>query len=67
VTKPLTETAKANRARFPFAAEMLDALEAGGITAQVVYAENANGERVGKRDAGPWAGYLPYGVRKEAA
>lgn len=52
---------EANRARFPFAAEMLDALEAGGITAQVVYAENASGERVGKRDAGPWCEYRPQG------
>lgn len=51
-----------NRVRFAFAAEWLDALEAGGITAQVVYAENAQGERVGKRDAGPWAEYRPQGV-----
>lgn len=50
-----------NRARFPLAAQMLDALEAGGITAQVVYAENAQGERVGKRDAGPWSEYRPQG------
>jgi hypothetical protein len=53
---------EANRGRFPFAAEMLDALEKGGITAQVVYAENAAGERVGKRDAGPWATYRPQGM-----
>lgn len=51
-----------NRARFPIAAEWLDVLAAGGITAQVVYAENAQGERVGKRDAGPWATYRPQGV-----
>jgi hypothetical protein len=51
-----------NRARFPFAAEMLDVLEAGGITAQVVYAENAQGETVGRRDPGPWATYRPQGV-----
>lgn len=51
-----------NRARFPFAAEMLDALEAGGIPAQVVYAENTQGETVGRRDAGPWCEYRPQGV-----
>jgi hypothetical protein len=51
-----------NRARFPLAAQMLDTLEAGGITGQVVYAENAQGERVGKRDSGPWATYRPQGV-----
>ena len=43
-----------NRERFPFAAEMLDALKAGGIDARIVYAENATGETIGKRDAGPW-------------
>lgn len=48
------EARERNRARFPFAAEMLDALEAGGIPAQVVYAENAAGEMIGKRDEGPW-------------
>lgn len=50
-----------NRARFPFAAQMLDALEAGGIMAKVVYAENAKGESVGKRDAGPWCEYRAQG------
>lgn len=56
------EQAKAdNRARFPFAAEMLDALEAGGIRATVMYAENAQGETIGKRDPGPWAEYRPQG------
>lgn len=50
-----------NRARFPFAAEMLDALEAGGISATVMYAENAQGEKVGKRDMGPWCEYRPMG------
>lgn len=50
-----------NRARFPLAAQMLDALGKGGITAQVVYAENAAGEHVGKRDPGPWATYRPQG------
>lgn len=43
-----------NRERFPFAAEMLDALKAGGIDARIVYAENAAGEMIGKRDEGPW-------------
>ena len=51
-----------NRARFPFAAEWLDALEAGGVPATVVYAENVQGERVGKRDEGPWCEYRPQGV-----
>ena len=53
---------EANRARFPFAAEMLDALERGGIKATVTWAENAQGETVGKRDAGPWCEYRPQGV-----
>jgi len=57
-----TAAREANRARFTLAAEMLDALEKGGITAQVVYAENAAGESVGKRDAGPWCEYRPQGV-----
>ena len=52
-----------NRERFPFAAEMLDVLKAGGIDGRIVYAENAAGETVGKRDPGPWAEYLPQGVR----
>ncbi|MDE2106864.1 MAG: hypothetical protein KGL39_57140 [Patescibacteria group bacterium] len=52
-----------NRERFPFAAEMLDALKAGGIDARIVYAENAAGETIGKRDPGPWCEYLPNGVR----
>lgn len=51
-----------NRTRFPLAAQMLDGLEAGGITAQVVYAENAQGETIGKRDPGPWCQYLRDGV-----
>lgn len=51
-----------NRKRFPFAAEMLDAFKAGGITATVVYAENAQGETIGKRDAGPWCEYRRDGV-----
>lgn len=53
MSKKLSETARANRARFPLAAEWLDALKAGGITATVVYAENAAGETIGKRDASP--------------
>lgn len=28
----------------------------------IVYAENAQGETVGKRDPGPWCEYLPQGV-----
>ena len=39
-----------NRERFPFAAEMLDVLKAGGIDARIVYAENAVGETIGKSD-----------------
>lgn len=55
------QAAKRNRERFPFAAEMLDALKVGGISARIVYAENADGESVGKRDQGPWAEYRPMG------
>ena len=51
----LADERQRNRARFQFAAEMLDALNAGGITAKIVYAENASGETIGKRDPGPWA------------
>ena len=50
----LADERESNRARFSFAAEMLDALKAGGIDARIVYAENAAGETIGKRDAGPW-------------
>jgi hypothetical protein len=57
----LRDERERNRERFPFAAEMLDALKAGGIYARIVYAENANGESVGKRDQGPWAEYRPMG------
>jgi len=49
------EARERNRARFPLAAEMLDALEAAGIPATVMYAENAQGEKVGRRDPGPFA------------
>ena len=52
-----------NRERFPFAAEMLDVLKGAGIDARIVYAENATGETIGKRDPGPWCEYLPNGVR----
>jgi hypothetical protein len=52
-----------NRARFPFAAEMLDVLNAAGFDARITYAENAQGESIGKRDPGPWCEYLPQGVR----
>jgi hypothetical protein len=44
-----------NRARFQHAAEWLDVLAKAGIPATVVYAENARGETIGKRDAGPFA------------
>ena len=50
----LADERESNRARFPFAAEMLDVLKAGGIGARIVYAENAAGEMIGKRDEGPW-------------
>lgn len=45
---------ESNRARFPFAAEMLDVLKAGGIGARIVYADNAAAETIGKRDEGPF-------------
>lgn len=51
--KKLSETAQANRDRFPMAAQMLDAMKAGGMDAKVMYAENAAGETIGKRDASP--------------
>lgn len=57
------EARERNRARFPLAAEMLDVLEAGGITATVVYAENAQGEKVGRRDPGPWCEYRRDGAK----
>lgn len=57
----LRDERERNRERFPFAAEMLDALKAGGIDARIVYAENMKGESVGKRDQGPWAEYRPMG------
>lgn len=53
MSKKLSETARANRDRFPMAAQMLDALKAGGMDAKVMYAENAAGETIGKRDASP--------------
>ena len=51
-----------NRERFPLAAEMQDMLKAGGISAHVVYAENAAGETIGNRDPGPWADVRMDGV-----
>ena len=56
------EDRRRNRERFPLAAEMQDVLKACGISAQVVYAENAAGETVGKRDPGPWADVRMDGV-----
>lgn len=53
MSKKLSETAQANRDRFPLAAQMLDALKAGGIDAKVMYAENAAGETIGNRDDSP--------------
>jgi hypothetical protein len=55
VNAKLSETAQANRARWTLAAEWLDVLANAGIPATVMYAENAQGETIGKRDAGPWA------------
>lgn len=55
MSKPMSETAKANRARFPLAAEWLDVLAAAGIPATVVHATNERGETIGHRDPGPWA------------
>ena len=51
-----------NREQFPLAAEMLDALNAGGLAARIVYAENAQGETIGTRDPGPWADVRMDGV-----
>jgi hypothetical protein len=51
----MSETAQANRARFPLAAEWLDVLAAAGIPATVVHATNERGETIGKRDAGPFS------------
>jgi len=50
-----------NRARFPLAAEWLDVLAKADIPATVVYAENAQGETIGKRDMGPWCEYRAQG------
>ena len=49
----LRDERERNRERFPFAAEMLDVLKAGGIDARIMYAENAAGETIGNRDASP--------------
>jgi hypothetical protein len=57
VNAKLSETAKANRARFTTGAELLEwanaHFEGGGH--KITYAENAQGETIGKRDAGPFA------------
>ena len=44
------DAAQRNRARFPAAAEGLDLLRREFPNARVVYAENAQGETIGKRD-----------------
>lgn len=59
---------EANRARFLAGAELLALFDDGmpcraetrGHT--ITYAENAQGETVGKRDAGPWADVRMNGV-----
>jgi hypothetical protein len=51
-----------NRARFQLAAEWLDVLAKAGIPATVMYAENAQGETIGKRDPGPFADVRMDGV-----
>lgn len=48
----LRDERERNRERFPFAAEMLDVLKAGGVGARIVYADNAAAETIGKRDEG---------------
>jgi hypothetical protein len=48
------QAAERNRRDFPFAAEMLDTVRTMDPTARIVYAENAEGRSVGKRDPGPW-------------
>lgn len=45
---------QANRARFPAGAELKDLFAAHGMDGRITYAENAQGEKVGKRDGGPW-------------
>ena len=52
--REIDEDRQRNREQFPFAAQMLDVLNAGGLAAKIVYAENAQGETIGKRDPGPW-------------
>jgi hypothetical protein len=45
-----------NRARFQDSARDLDFLRANGFpNASIAWAQNAQGETIGKRDAGPWA------------
>jgi hypothetical protein len=57
VNEKLSETAKANRAKFTTAAELLEwaNVNFAGGGHKITYAENAQGETIGKRDAGPWA------------
>jgi hypothetical protein len=57
VNAKLSETAKTNRARFTTGAELLEWANAhfAGGGHKITYAENAQGETIGKRDAGPWA------------
>ena len=43
-----------NRARFTAAAELKDLFAAQGMDGAIVYADNAAGETIGKRDPGPW-------------
>lgn len=64
------EAREKNRARFPIGAEALAwanenfPCSPGTRGHSVVYATNEKGETIGKRDPGPWASYLPYGVQK---
>ena len=53
---------QANRARFPAGAELKDLFATQGMNGRIVYAENAQGETIGKRDVGPWADVRMDGV-----
>lgn len=53
---------KGNRERFPTGAELKDLFAAHGMNGRIVYAENARGETIGKRDPGPWADVRMDGV-----
>lgn len=50
----LASAREQNRERFPAAAELMDIVRAGGMDGSIVYAENAQGETIGRRDPGPW-------------